>query len=195
MVNFQVGKRKIIIQSFQHQLVQNLKRKILLALTTATIIGEVASIILWVTNRPVGGEPYARFSLAADYRIAIIDAAVFAALNLLALIWIIKKNKRGVPLLIGISIINRIISYPLFIGGVHGIFITWTAMLVIFAYAEYRKLKNYEIAVLALGTVADLAVSSLLFSAADSAFLGLVFYLVILAVLVGIVFGIRKVRK
>jgi hypothetical protein len=171
---------------------RDLRRKILLILTAITIIGEIASIILWTTNRPIGGEPYARFTLAVDYRIAVADAAVFAALNIVALIWIIKRNKNGALLLITNAILNRIISYPLFIGGAHGIFITFTTILVIFAYVEYRGLSNFETAFLSLGVIFDLVVSSLLFSAANSAQLGLAFYLVILIILVGIVVAIRK---
>jgi hypothetical protein len=123
---------------------QDLKHKILLALTAITIIGEIASIILWTTNRPIAGEPYARFSLAVDYTIAVANAAVFSILNLVAFIWIFRRNKTGPIFLITISIINRVISHPIFIGGVHGIFITWTAILVIFAYLEYRKLAKHK---------------------------------------------------
>jgi hypothetical protein len=119
---------------------RDLQHKILLILVAVTIIGEVVSIILWIRNGPMGGEPYARFSLAVDYRIAIVNAAVFSVLNLIALIWIIRRNRIGPLFLIAISIINRVISDPIFIGGVHGIFITWTVILVIFAYLDYRKL-------------------------------------------------------
>jgi hypothetical protein len=172
----------------------NLKHKILLVLTTLTIVAEVAAVILWITNRPVAGEPYARFSLAVDYRIAVINVAIFIALNILAFIWIARRNRVGAPFLIVISVLNRAISYFLFIGGAHGIFITWTAILVIFAYAEYQGLSNFEILFLSVGAIVDLALSSLLFSAVNSPTLGLVFYLVILAVLVGIVVTIRKLR-
>jgi hypothetical protein len=173
---------------------RDIRHKILLALCAITIIGEIASIILWTTNRPVGGEPYARFSLAADYTLAVADAAVFAAINIIAFALLFKRNKTGALLLIVASILNRIISYPLFIGGVHGIFITFTAILVIFAYVEYRGLSKFETAFLSLGVVLDLAVSSLLFNAASSAEVGLAFYLVILAVLVGIAATSRKLR-
>jgi hypothetical protein len=122
---------------------QDLKHKILLFLTALTIVGEVASIILWTTNRPIGGEPYARFSLAVDYTIAVADAAIFAVLNVVAFVLIFRRNKMGSLFLMGISIINRAISHPIFIGGVHGIFITWTAVLVIFAYLDYRKLAKH----------------------------------------------------
>ena len=74
---------------------QDFKHKILLVLVALTIIGEIASIILWITNRPMGGEPYARFSLAVDYTIAVANAAVFAILNSIAFVLIIRRNKIG----------------------------------------------------------------------------------------------------
>ncbi len=119
---------------------RDLQHKILLFLVAVTIIGEVVSIILWIRNGPMGGEPYARFSIAVDYRIAVVNAAVFSILNLIALIWIFRRNRIGPLFLIAISIINRVISDLIFIGGAHGIFITWTVILVIFAYLDYRKL-------------------------------------------------------
>ena len=124
---------------------QNLAHKILLVLIALTIIGEVVSIFLWIRNAPMGGEPYARFSLAVDYTIAVANAAIFAVLNLFALVWIIRRNKRGLLFFIGISIINRVISDPIFIGGAHGIFITWTVLLVVFAYLDYRKLSSIKV--------------------------------------------------
>lgn len=171
------------------------KHKILLALIAATVIGELGSIFLWVTNRPVAGEPYARFSLAVDYRIAVADAAVFAALNFFALVWIRRKNKVGAPFLIAVSIINRMLSSLLFIGGAHAILITWTALLVIFSYVEYRGLSNFEVAFLSLGSIVALAVSAVLFSAVTSASVGFAFYLAVLAVLVGAVAAVRRLRK
>jgi hypothetical protein len=80
--------------------------------------------------------------LAVDFTIAVANAAVFAVLNLVAFILIMKRNKMGSLFLIAISIINRVISHPIFIGGAHGIFITWTAVLVIFAYLDYRKISK-----------------------------------------------------
>jgi hypothetical protein len=168
--------------------------KILITLTAITIIGEIASIILWITNPPIGIEPSARFSLAVDYTIAIANAALFAGINILALFLIIKKNKNGPLILIFASIVNRLISHFIFIGGIHGIFITWTALLVIFAFVQYRGLSNFKIAFLSLGVLSDFALSSLLFSATENADLGLVFYLGVLAVLVGIILAIRKLR-
>ena len=119
---------------------QDLKHKILLVLAALTIIGEVASVILWTINPTIPSGQSIRFTLAVDYTIAVADAAVFAVLNLVALVWIIRRNKMGPVFLIVISIINRVISHPIFIGGAHLIFITWTVLLITFAYLDYRKL-------------------------------------------------------
>jgi hypothetical protein len=95
---------------------QDIRHKILLALIALTIIGEVASIILWTANPIIPNEENIRYTLTVDYTIAVGNAAVFAALNLVALIWIIRRNKMGPLFLIAISIINRLISEPIFAG-------------------------------------------------------------------------------
>jgi hypothetical protein len=120
---------------------QDLAHKILSVLTAITIIAEVGSIILWIANPtiPMG---QARITLAVDYKIAVASAVIFAILNSIALIWILRRNKIGLIFLIGISIINRAISYFYFIGGAHLLFITWTILLVIFALLDYRKLSK-----------------------------------------------------
>ena len=173
---------------------RDLKHKLLLVLLALTIIGEVLSIIIWTINAPLPNEPSPRFTLAVDYIFAVANAAVFAGLNAIAFFWIAKKNSKGAPFLIAISVINRVISYLLFIGGIHAIFITWTTILVIFAYGEYRSLGNLETAFLSGGVLLDLAISALLFNAGDNATLGLAFYLIFLAVLVGIVVSIKRLR-
>jgi hypothetical protein len=119
---------------------QNPKRKVLLALVTLTVIGEITSVILWTANPTLPSGQQVRFTLAVDYKIAVANAAVFAVLNALALLWIVRKNKKGHVLLITLSIINRVISHPIFIGGAHLIFITWTVLLITFAYLDYRTL-------------------------------------------------------
>ena len=173
---------------------RDIRHKILLILTAMTLIGEIASIILWLVNPPLGVEPSARFSLAADYTVAVSNAAIFAVINIVALFLIVKRNKTGALLLIVASIANRLISYPIFVGGIHGIFVTWTALLVIFAYVEYRGLSKFETAFLSFGVLFDFGLSSLLFSAAENADLGFAFYLIILAVLFGIVIIKRKLQ-
>jgi hypothetical protein len=118
---------------------QKIVHRILIVLTAITIIAEVGSIILWTVNPkiPLG---QARVTLAIDYTMAVASAVIFVILNSIALIWILKRNKGGPIFLITISVINRAISHFFFIGGAHGIFITWTALIVIFAYLDYRKL-------------------------------------------------------
>jgi len=122
---------------------RNLQHKILLILVAITIIAEVASIIFWIVNPtiPLGK---ARITLAVDFRIAVADAVVFAVLNLMAFLWIGRRNRTGPLFLIVISIINRIISDPIFIGGAHIVFITWTVLLVIFACLDYRRISKQE---------------------------------------------------
>jgi len=127
-----------------HYGMQDLKQKILLVLTALTIVGEVASIILWTANPTIPSGQEIRFTLAVDYRIAVANAAVFAALNFVALVWVLRRNKKGALFLIAVSIINRVISHPIFIGGAHLIFVTWTVLLVIFAYLEYRRLSKQQ---------------------------------------------------
>ena len=123
----------------------NVKHKILLILLSLAIIGEVASIILWTVNPSLPSGEMARFTLATDYTIAVVNAVVMVALNLIALFWIRKRNKWGPLFLIAISIGNRIASHPIFIGGTHLIFVTWTTILVIFAYLDYRQIiKNKD---------------------------------------------------
>lgn len=121
----------------------NAKHKTLLVLLAFTIIGEVASIILWTLNPSIGSQQSIRFTLNVDYTIAVLNAAIMVVLNLIALFWIRKGNKWGSIFLITISVGNRVASHTIFIGGTHLIFLTWTLILVVLSYFEYQKvIKN-----------------------------------------------------
>jgi hypothetical protein len=120
------------------------KHKVLLILIAMTFIGELISIILWTVNPTLPSGQHIRFTLAVDYTIAVANATVFFVLNLLAFMLVLRRNKFGPIFLIIISIVNRIISHPIFIGGVHLIFLTWTILLVIFAYLDYRKISKQQ---------------------------------------------------
>ena len=173
---------------------QSLKHKILLFLVVLTIVGELASIILWTVNPTTPAGESIRYTLKVDYTIAVADAAVFAALNIVALIWIIRGNKMGPLFLIAISIINRLISEPIFVGGIHLIFVTWTAQLVIFAYVEYRGLSNRWTLFLSGGVILDLILTSLFFNPANSLISGVVFYILFLLTLLAVFMAIKKCR-
>jgi hypothetical protein len=121
---------------------QDRNHKILLILTTLTIVGELVSIILWTVNPTLPSGQHVRFTLAVDYIYAVANAAVFLALNIVAFVWIYRRNKLGPLFLIAISIINRIVSHGIFIGGAHLFFIAWTVLLVVFAYIDYRKMSK-----------------------------------------------------
>ena len=166
---------------------EGIKHKILLILIAVTTIGEAFSIFIWTT------QPSQRFSIL-NYELGLVNAAIMIPLNLLALFWIIKGKKWGPLYFIAISIGNRLWSQPLFYGGIHMIFVTWTSLLVVFAYNEYRGLSNFETAFLAGGVILDIVSSSLIFNPVDSLTYGLVFYVLFLVLLVGIVIAIRKLR-
>ena len=119
---------------------KDLKLKILLVLLSLTIIGEVVSIILWTVNPAIGVQQTTRFTLAVDWEIAVVNAAIMIPLNLVALFWTRKQNKWGPIFLIVISVANRIASHPIFIGGTHLIFLSWTVLLVVFSYFEYQRI-------------------------------------------------------
>jgi hypothetical protein len=173
---------------------QDLKHKILLVLIALTIIGEVASIILWTANPIIPTGENIRYTLKVDYTIAVVNAVVFVALNFVALVWIIRRNKLGPLFLIFISIINRLISEPIFVGGIHLVFVTWTAQLVIFSYIEYRGLSNRRTLFLTGGVIIDLILTSLIFNPVKSLIFGVVFYVVFLVVWVGMLMAIKKLR-
>ncbi|MBK5133456.1 hypothetical protein JJE00_03400, partial [Candidatus Bathyarchaeota archaeon] len=144
-------------------------------------------IIMWTAL------PQSRISIL-DVQLGIINAAIMIPLNLFALFWIIK-GKRWAPLyFIAISIGNRLWSQPLFDGGIHMIFVTWTSLLLVFAYNEYRGLSNSETAVLSGGVILDLALSSLIFNPVDSLTYGIIFYVLFLVGLVGALIAIKKLR-
>jgi len=164
---------------------RGIKHKILLLIVALTIIGEVFSIILWTAI------PNTRISLI-DLQLGIINAAIMIPLNLVALFGIIKGKKWGPLFLIAISIGNRLWSQPLFIGGIHLIFVTWTALLVIFAYNQYKELSNLETAVLSGGTLLDFGLSVLLFNPFESLTYGIAFYFLFMVFLVGAIIFYRK---
>jgi hypothetical protein len=121
---------------------QDLKHKILLVLIALTIIGEAATIVIWIVNPilPLGQQ--ARLSLVVDYRIAIASDVVFVALNLVACLWVIRRDKKGPLFLIAISVTNRLISVPMFIGVGFTVFAAWTIIMSIFAYLDYRQMSK-----------------------------------------------------
>ena len=167
--------------------VEGFKHKILLLLVALTIIGEVLSIILWTTG--LGTDVS-----IIDLQLGIVNAAIMIPLNLIALLGIIKGKKWGSLFLIAISIGNRLWSQLLFIGGIHLIFVTWTALLVIFAFSEYKGLSNLETGVLSGGMLLNFGLSVLLFNPFESLTSGLLFYSLFMVFLVGAIIVYRKLR-
>jgi hypothetical protein len=112
---------------------------ILMILVTLSIIGGVASIIIWYT------QPDMRMTLVVDYNEAIIAAAVVAVLNIVAIISLKMKMKWGPILVIAITIPNRILGFFHFeVTAGQVIFIGWSVILVIFALLDYKQLTNKQ---------------------------------------------------
>jgi hypothetical protein len=127
---------------FKHTSKKITHHKLLLILISIAIIGEIFSIIIWAVNPLIfQGLHEARFTLAVDYEIAILNAGIMVVLNLVSFFGIIKRKKWGPLILIISSIGNRIASHPIFIGGTHLVFISWTIVLVVFSIIEYRQLE------------------------------------------------------
>ena len=166
---------------------EGVKHKILLILISMTIIGEIFSLLIWTL------QPEQLFTVLS-YELGVINAAIMVLLNLIVLFGIIKRKNWAPLYFIAISIGNRLLSQPLFDGGIHMIFVTWTTILVVFAYNEYRGLSNYETAFLSIGAIANLALSAFLFNPVDSLTYGLIFYIAFLTILIGTVIALRKLR-
>ena len=174
---------------------QDITHKFLLILVILTIVGELASIVLWIVNPSgFGGEPTTRFSLAVDWEFAVANAIFMVFLNLIALYGIFRRFKWGPLFLIAISIGNRLFSQFLFVGGIHLMFVTVTVLLVFSAYAEYQGLTISETAFLSGGAIVNYLLSSLIFNPVDSLVFGVIFYILFLVFLVGILIAIKKLR-
>lgn len=165
---------------------QEIPRKILYLLIVLTVIGEITSIILWVINpHIIQGVYEARFILVVDYTIAVLNAAVMVPLNLLALFWIIKRKEWGPFFLIAISVGNRIASQFFFDSGMHGIFISWTILLVFFAYFTYRQLHRIEILSIVAGAVSGFPVFYYVFMSTINEVIATVAWVLVIAAWIG----------
>ena len=166
----------------------NLTRKILYVLIFLTIIGESISIFLWTNN------PAQRSVLVVDWEIAVLNAVIMVPLNLLALFWIIKRKEWGPLFLIAISIGNRIASQTFFDSGMHGLFITWTAILVFFAYFTYRQLNKIEILSIIGGYITGFIAFILTYNYTYNSIIATIALVLVLASWIGTMKAIAKSR-
>lgn len=131
---------------------QEIPRKILYILIVLTILGEVFSIYMFSVGEPIN--PEVEFEpLSVDWEIAVLNAAIMVPLNLLALYLILKRIEWGPIYFIIISVGNRMWSQFIYNSGMHGLFISWTILLVFFAFYVYHKLNNIEILSILAGAV------------------------------------------
>ena len=165
---------------------QEVPRKILYILIVLTIIGEALSIVLWTNN------PAQRSVLIVDWQIAVLNAAIMVPLNLLALFWIIKRKEWGPIFFIAISVGNRIASQFFFDSGMHGIFISWTILLVFFAFYVYHKLNKIEILSILAGAVSGFPVFYYVFKYTINEVIATIAWVLVIAAWIGIVKAITK---
>ena len=112
---------------------------ILMVLVTLSIIGGLASIVVWYTQADM------RMTLVVDYNEAIIAAAIVVVLNIVAFVSIRMKMKWGPLLIIAITIPNRILGFFHFeVSAGQVLFIGWSAILIIFALLDYMQLTKKE---------------------------------------------------
>lgn len=136
---------------------QDIPRKILCILIILTILGEIFSIYIFSTGSSIN--PDVEFDpLIVGKEIAILNAGIMVFLNLFSLLLIIKRVEWGPLFFIAISVGNRIWSQFIYDSGMHGLFISWTILLVFFAYYVYRKMNWTEIISIAAGAISGFPV-------------------------------------
>lgn len=130
----------------------------LMTLVVISIVGELGNVIAWwavpssqislnggtiegVTSPPsiLSGVVGAQNALVIGSVILIAVAAVYAY-SLLGM----RNKKPSAPLtIIGVSIVNRILGVFIFtMNPTFAIWAVWTVILVVFAYLDWRQLKN-----------------------------------------------------
>ena len=120
---------------------------VLIIFVLINIIGEVGNVAFWFASESSRGTSL-NTSLLANY--LGVGSALFAAsaiLTVVALIYAISlfglfKAQKWAPLLVvGISIINRILALLIyFISPAFAFWAVWTAILIVFSYIDYQKL-------------------------------------------------------
>ena len=136
---------------------QEIPRKILYILIILTVLGEIFSIYQFSAGDSIN--PDVEFEpLKVGDEIAILNAAIMVPLNLLALYLIMKRVEWGPLFFIAISVGNRMWSQFIYDSGMHGLFISWTILLVFFAFYVYHKLNKIEILSIFAGAVSGFPV-------------------------------------
>ena len=136
---------------------QDIPRKILYILIILTVLGEIFSIYQFSSGDSIN--PDVEFEpLKVGDEIAILNAAIMVPLNLLALFLIIERVEWAPLFFIAISVGNRMWSQFIYDSGMHGLFISWTILLVFFAYYVYRKMNWNEIISITAGAISGFPV-------------------------------------
>jgi len=129
---------------------------LLILLIAINIIGDIGNIIVWLAVPEMraslvggvmnGAELNGGYlaAVAGDQAALIagtVTLAVISILYVIALIGLLKRNKQAALGVIAISVANRAIALVLFeINSAFAVWGIWTAILVVVAYLDFRKL-------------------------------------------------------
>ncbi len=131
--------------------------RILMAFVVITIIGEIGNVIAWwaipgaqvsLNGGELGGVTSpasllnAWFGSQGALIVGSILLLVVAAVYAYSVWGLLKKQKKAPLIIIGVSIINRILTLVIFaISVAVAFFAVWTVILLVVSYLDWRKLK------------------------------------------------------
>jgi hypothetical protein len=120
---------------------------VLIVLILLNIVGDISNIVFWLT---VAGAQTSLWGGLIASTLGPIDTlitgtavlAVIIVLFAVAMSGLLQKKTWAPPLVIAISVANRIIAFVLYnINSVSILWVPWTIVLVILAYVDWRRMK------------------------------------------------------
>jgi hypothetical protein len=122
--------------------------KILMLFITINIIGDIGNVAFWwaspssraasLNTGYIGVSAGIDNALVAGTIVLLVVAVVYIA----SLFGLLKRMKWALPLIIAISIANRVLALVLyFISPAFVFWAVWTVILVVLAYLDWRQLK------------------------------------------------------
>jgi hypothetical protein len=121
--------------------------RILILFVIINIIGDFANIGIWWVNPDSAGSlnmGYIGTFLGVDSALIVgtVVLLVVALVYVAALFGLVKRLTWAPPLVIAISVANRVLAVPLYLISIAFIFwLVWTVILVVVAYLDWRKMK------------------------------------------------------
>jgi hypothetical protein len=122
--------------------------KILILFIAINIVGDIGNVAFWwaspssraasLNTGYIGVSAGIDNALIAGTVVLLVIAVVYIA----SLFGLVKRMKWALPLIIAISIANRVLALVLyFISPAFAFWAVWTVILVVLAYLDWRKMK------------------------------------------------------